>query len=191
VVKNALAEEIEMSRVGKKPIPIPAGVTVTVEPGNVVRVKGNKGELTERVPATIEVAIEDGVVNVKRASDEKKERAMHGLARALVANMVTGVTQGFSKALEVVGVGYRVQKSGNKLVLNVGYSHPVEVPEENGIKLDVEGTNVIKVSGTSKQVVGQVAADIRSIRPPEPYKGKGIRYAGEFVALKVGKAGMK
>ncbi len=180
-----------MSRVGKKPIPIPAGVTVTVEPGNVVRVKGNKGELTERVPATIEVAIEDGVVNVKRASDEKKERAMHGLARALVANMVTGVTQGFSKALEVVGVGYRVQKSGNKLVLNVGYSHPVEVPEENGIKLDVEGTNVIKVSGTSKQVVGQVAADIRSIRPPEPYKGKGIRYAGEFVALKVGKAGMK
>jgi len=180
-----------MSRIGKKPIPIPAGVTVTVEAGNVVRVKSNKGELTERIPAIIEVAVEDGVVNVKRASEDKEARAKHGLSRALIANMVTGVTQGFTKALEVVGVGYRVQKSGNKLVLNVGYSHPVEVPEENGIKLDVEGTNVIKVSGISRQVVGQVAADIRSIRPPEPYKGKGIRYAGEQVSLKVGKAGMK
>ena len=179
-----------MSRIGKKPIPIPAGVTVTVEAGNVVRVKSNKGELIERVPASIEVAVEDGVVNVKRGSDEKVERAMHGLSRALIANMVTGVTQGFIKTLEVVGVGYRVQKTGNKIVLNVGYSHPVEVPEENGITLDVEGTNIIKVSGISKQVVGQIAADIRSIRPPEPYKGKGIRYAGEEVLRKVGKTGM-
>ncbi len=180
-----------MSRIGKKPIPIPAGVTVTVEAGNVVRVKSNKGELTERIPASIEVAIEDDAVVVKRASEDKEERAYHGLSRALIANMVTGLTQGFTKTLEVVGVGYRVQKSGSKIVLSVGYSHPVEVPEENGIKLDVEGTNVIKVSGTSKQVVGQVAADIRSIRPPEPYKGKGIRYAGEQISLKVGKAGMK
>jgi large subunit ribosomal protein L6 len=180
-----------MSRIGKRPIPIPAGVTVTVEAGNVVRVKSNKGELTERIPATIEVAVEDGVVNVKRSSEDKEDRAKHGLSRALIANMITGVTQGFSKSLEVVGVGYRVQKTGSKIVLNVGFSHPVEVPEGNGIKLDVEGTNVIKVSGISKQVVGQVAADIRDIRPPEPYKGKGIRYAGEYVPLKVGKAGMK
>jgi large subunit ribosomal protein L6 len=179
-----------MSRIGKKPIPIPAGVTVTVEEGNGVRVKSNKGELTERIPASIEVAIEDGTINVKRASEEKQERAFHGLSRALIANMITGLTEGFTKSLEVVGVGYRVQKSGNKIVLNVGYSHPVEVPEEDGIKLDVEGTNIIKVSGISKQVVGQCAADIRNIRPPEPYKGKGIRYAGEQVSLKVGKTGM-
>jgi len=179
-----------MSRIGKKPIPIPAGVTVTVEAGNVVRVKSNKGELTERIPATIEVSVEDGVVNVKRSSEDKDDRAKHGLSRALIANMVHGVTEGFTKSLEVIGVGYRVQKSGNKIVLNVGFSHPVEVPEENGIKLDVEGTNIIKVSGISKQVVGQCAADIRSIRPPEPYKGKGIRYAGEQVSLKVGKTGM-
>lgn len=179
-----------MSRIGKKPIPIPAGVTVTVEAGNVVRVKNNKGELTERIPASIEVVVEDGVVTVKRASDEKKERAMHGLSRALIANMITGVTQGFVKQLEIVGVGYRVQKSGNKIVLNVGYSHPVEVFETSEIKLDVEGTNVIKVSGISRQAVGQFAADIRDIRPPEPYKGKGIRYAGEEVTLKVGKTGM-
>ena len=179
-----------MSRVGKKPIPIPAGVSITVE-GDVVRVKSNKGELAERIPSTIKVELEDGVINVVRASEGKRERAMHGLTRALIANMVAGVTEGFTKSLEVVGVGYRVQKSGNKLVLNVGYSHPVEVQEENGIKLDVEGANVIKLSGMSKQIVGQVAADIRSIRPPEPYKGKGIRYAGEQVSLKVGKAGMK
>lgn len=179
-----------MSRIGKLPVTIPSGVTVTLEEGNVVRVKSNKGELTEKIPSEIEVAIEDGVVNVKRSSDNKNDRAMHGLSRALIANMVTGVTEGFSKTLEVIGVGYRVQKSGNKLVINVGYSHPVEVPEENGIKLDVEGTNIIKVSGISKQVVGQTAAEIRGIRPPEPYKGKGIRYQGETVLRKVGKTGM-
>ncbi len=179
-----------MSRIGKKPIPIPAGVTVTVEAGNVVRVKSNKGELTERIPASIEVTVEDGTVYAKRSSDEKRERAMHGLSRALIANMITGVTQGFTKQLEIVGVGYRVQKSGNKIVLNVGYSHPVEVFETSEIKLDVEGTTVIKVSGISRQVVGQFAADIRDIRPPEPYKGKGIRYAGEEVSIKVGKTGM-
>lgn len=179
-----------MSRIGKMPITIPAGVTVTVEPGNVVRVTSKKGELTERIPSIIEVSVEDGVMTVKRSSEDKQARAMHGLSRAIIANMVTGLTEGFTKTLEVVGVGYRVQKSGSKIVLNVGYSHPVEVPEVKGITLDVEGTNIIKVNGISKQVVGQFAADIRDIRPPEPYKGKGIRYQGEEVLRKVGKTGM-
>ena len=179
-----------MSRIGRMPITIPAGVTVTVEPGNVVKVTSKKGELTEKIPSIIEVSMEDGVLTVKRSSEDKQARAMHGLSRALIANMVTGLTDGFKKTLEVVGVGYRVQKSGNKIVLNVGYSHPVEVPETNGITLDVEGTNIIKVTGISKQIVGQFAADIRDIRPPEPYKGKGIRYQGEEVLRKVGKTGM-
>ncbi len=179
-----------MSRIGRMPITIPAGVTVTVEPGNVVKVTSKKGELTEKIPSIIEVSIEDGVLTVKRSSEDKQARAMHGLSRALIANMVTGLTDGFKKTLEVVGVGYRVQKSGNKIVLNVGYSHPVEVPEVSGITLDVEGTNIIKVTGISKQIVGQFAADIRDIRPPEPYKGKGIRYQGEEVLRKVGKTGM-
>lgn len=178
-----------MSRIGKLPITVPSGVTVTLEEGNVVKVKSNKGELTEKIPQEITVDIQDGIVEVKRSSDNKKDRAMHGLSRALIANMVLGLTQGFTKTLEVVGVGYRVQKSGNKLVVNVGYSHPVEV-EENGVKLDVEGTNIIKVSGISKQIVGQVAAEIRGIRPPEPYKGKGIKYQDETVLRKVGKTGM-
>lgn len=178
-----------MSRIGKLPITVPSGVTVTLEEGNVVKVKSNKGELTEKIPQEITVDIQDGIVEVKRSSDNKKDRAMHGLSRALIANMVTGLTQGFTKKLEVIGVGYRVQKSGNKLVINVGYSHPVEV-EENGVTLDVEGTNIIKVSGISKQVVGQVAAEIRGIRPPEPYKGKGIKYQDETVLRKVGKTGM-
>ena len=178
-----------MSRIGKLPITVPSGVTVTLEEGNVVKVKSNKGELTEKIPQEITVDIQDGVVEVKRSSDSKNDRAMHGLSRALIANMVLGLTQGFSKTLEVVGVGYRVQKSGSKLVLNVGYSHPVEV-EEKGVKLDVEGTNIIKVSGISKQIVGQVAAEIRGIRPPEPYKGKGIKYQDETILRKVGKTGM-
>lgn len=178
-----------MSRIGKLPITVPSGVTVTLEEGNVVKVKSNKGELTEKIPQEISVDIQDGIVEVKRSSDSKNDRAMHGLSRALIANMVLGLTEGFAKTLEVVGVGYRVQKSGNKLVVNVGYSHPVEV-EENGVKLDVEGTNIIKVSGISKQIVGQVAAEIRGIRPPEPYKGKGIRYKDEIVLRKVGKTGM-
>ena len=179
-----------MSRIGKMPITVPSGVTVTLEEGNVVRVKSNKGELTEKIPSEIKVSVEEGVINVERGSDNKRDRAMHGLSRALIANMVTGLTEGFTKALEVIGVGYRVQKSGNKIVLNVGYSHPVEVQEQDGITLDVEGTNIIKVSGISKQVVGQIAAEIRGIRPPEPYKGKGIRYQGEEVLRKVGKTGM-
>ncbi len=179
-----------MSRIGKLPITIPSGVTVTLEEGNVIRVKSNKGELTEKIPPEITVSIEEGVITVSRGSDDKRDRAMHGLSRALIANMVIGLTQGFTKTLEVVGVGYRAQKSGNKVVLNVGYSHPVEVAETGSIKLDVEGTNIIKVSGISKQAVGEFAAEMRDIRPPEPYKGKGIRYQGEQVIIKVGKTGM-
>jgi large subunit ribosomal protein L6 len=178
-----------MSRIGKMPITIPDGVTITQEEGNVVKVKSSKGELSEIIPSEITFEIEDGVLTVKRASDSQRDRAMHGLSRALISNMVVGVTDGFSKTLEVVGVGYRVEKSGQKLIVNVGYSHPVEVVE-NGVTLDVEGQNIIKVSGISKQVVGQVAAEIRGIRPPEPYKGKGIRYQNEHVQRKVGKTGM-
>jgi len=178
-----------MSRIGKLPITIPKGVTVTVE-GNVVRAKSSKGELTERIPSEVQIEINDNVLTVKRNSEDKRSRAMHGLTRALLANMVKGLTEGFTKTLEVVGVGYRVQKSGNKIVLNVGYSHPVEVFETDTIKLDVEGANIIKVSGPSKQAVGQFAANIRRIRPPEPYKGKGIRYKDENVLRKVGKTGM-
>jgi large subunit ribosomal protein L6 len=178
-----------MSRIGKLPITVPKNVTVTVE-GNVVSVKSSKGELTERIPSEVQVELEEGVLVVKRGGDDKRSRAMHGLTRALIANMVEGLTGGFTKTLEIIGVGYRVQKSGNKIVLNVGYSHPVEVFETDTIKLDVEGTNIIKVSGSSKQAVGQFAANIRSIRPPEPYKGKGIRYKGETVLRKVGKTGM-
>jgi large subunit ribosomal protein L6 len=178
-----------MSRIGKLPITIPANVTVAVE-GNVVKVKSSKGELTERIPSEVQIELEDGVLNVRRGGDDKRSRAMHGLTRALIANMVHGLTDGFTKTLEIIGVGYRVQKSGNKIVINVGYSHPVEVFETDTIKLDVEGTNIIKVSGASKQAVGQFAANIRSIRPPEPYKGKGIRYKGENVLRKVGKTGM-
>ncbi len=178
-----------MSRIGKLPITLPKGVTVTVE-GNVVRVKSSKGELAERIPSEVQVEVEEGVLVVKRGGDDKRSRAMHGLTRALVANMVTGLTDGFTKTLEIIGVGYRVQKSGNKIVINVGYSHPVEVFETDSIKLDVEGTTIIKVTGVSKQAVGQFAANIRDIRPPEPYKGKGIRYKGENVLRKVGKTGM-
>ena len=178
-----------MSRIGKLPITIPKGVTVTVE-GNVVRVKSSKGELTEHIPSEVQIEINDDVLTVKRNNDDKRSRAMHGLTRALLANMVKGLTEGFTKTLEIVGVGYRAQKSGNKIVLNVGYSHPVEVFETDTIKLDVEGANIIKVSGPSKQAVGQFAANIRRIRPPEPYKGKGIRYKDENVLRKVGKTGM-
>lgn len=179
-----------MSRIGKMPVAIPSGVTATMEEGNVIRVKSNKGELTEKIPPEISVSIDNGIISVSRKSEDKRDRAMHGLSRALIANMVTGLTKGFSKTLEIVGVGYRAQKSGNKIVLNLGFSHPVEIAETNDIKLDVEGTTIIKVSGISKQAVGEFAAEIRGIRPPEPYKGKGVRYQGEQVAIKVGKTGM-
>jgi large subunit ribosomal protein L6 len=179
-----------MSRIGRLPISLPAGVTVTVEEGNVVRVKGPKGELKESINPDIKVNIEDAVLTVTRPTDEKKHRALHGLSRALIANMVTGVTQGYEKTLEIVGVGYKAAKNGKKLVLNMGFSHPVEIEEPTGIAFDVPAPNTIVVKGIDKQHVGEIAAEIRDVRPPEPYKGKGIRYRNEVVRRKVGKTGM-
>lgn len=178
-----------MSRIGKLPISIPGGVTITVGDDNTVFVKGPKGELSEKISPKMELSVEDGVLTVKRPNDLKENRALHGLSRTLINNMVVGVTTGYSKTLEIVGVGYRAQKQGNKLVLNLGYSHPVEFVEPNGITFDVPTPNKVVVSGINKQQVGQMAADIRIKRAPEPYKGKGIRYEGEYVRRKEGKTG--
>lgn len=178
-----------MSRIGKLPINIPGGVTITVGDDNTVVVKGPKGELSEKISPKMELSMEDGVLTVKRPNDLKENRALHGLSRTLINNMVVGVTTGYSKTLEIVGVGYRAQKQGNKLVLNLGYSHPVEFEEPQGITFDVPTPNKVVVSGTNKQQVGQMAADIRIKRAPEPYKGKGIRYEGEYVRRKEGKTG--
>ena len=178
-----------MSRIGKLPINIPGGVTITVGDDNTVVVKGPKGELSEKISPKMELSMEDGVLTVKRPNDLKENRALHGLSRTLINNMVVGVTTGYSKTLEIVGVGYRAQKQGNKLVLNLGYSHPVEFEEPQGITFDVPTPNKVVVSGINKQQVGQMAADIRIKRAPEPYKGKGIRYVGEYVIRKEGKAG--
>ncbi|MEZ4357575.1 MAG: 50S ribosomal protein L6 [Eubacteriales bacterium] len=180
-----------MSRIGRLPITLPAGVTVTVAEDNMVKVKGPKGELAEKINSDIKVEVGEDTVTVTRPNDEKEMRALHGLTRALIANMVHGVTQGFEKALEIIGVGYRAQKSGKKIVLTIGYSHPVEVLEDDGVTFDVPTPNTIVVKGISKQKVGQIASDIRSIRPPEPYKGKGIKYKGEYIQRKVGKTGIK
>lgn len=178
-----------MSRIGKQPIPLTQGVKVQIE-GGTVTVTGPKGTLSrEVVNPEIRVAQEDSSLVVTRANDEKQQRSMHGLYRTLVANMVTGVSTGFTKTLEIQGVGYRAQKQGTNLLLTVGYSHPVEVLPPSGITFDVEGNNRVLVSGIDKEQVGQVAANIRKIRPPEPYKGKGIRYQGEVVRRKAGKAG--
>ena len=175
-----------MSRIGKRPITVPDGVEVTIAP-ELVTVKGPKGELSERVNRDMEITREEGEVVVKRPSDRGDHRAMHGLTRTLIANMVQGVTEGYEKRLEIQGVGYRAALKGKDLELAVGYSHPVEIPAPDGIEFEVpQPTNVI-VRGISKQAVGQVAAVIRKQRPPEPYKGKGIRYEGEYVARKVGK----
>jgi large subunit ribosomal protein L6 len=179
-----------MSRIGKKPIAIPKGVAVEVD-GSTVRVKGPKGELTQTFRPEIRINVGETEIRVERPSDAKTHRALHGLTRALLANMVQGVTGGFRKPLEIVGVGYRAEKRGDKLVLNVGYSHPVEYPEPAGITITTPSPTTIVVEGADKQKVGQVAAEIRSIRPPEPYKGKGIRYQGEHVRRKAGKAGGK
>jgi large subunit ribosomal protein L6 len=176
-----------MSRVGKKPIQIPDGVTVNVA-GATVSVKGPKGQLSEQLPTEIAVAVEGGEVQVTRPDDRTATRALHGLARALVANMVTGVTSQFSKELEIQGVGYRAEMKGKSLVLNVGYSHPVEMPVPEGLKVSVDRNVAVKIEGANRQAVGQFAANVRSVRPPEPYKGKGIRYADEHVRRKVGKA---
>lgn len=177
-----------MSRVGKKPIEIPAGVTITLD-NNTVTVKGPKGELTRSFNPDIEIKVEDNVITVSRPSDAKEHRALHGTTRALLSNMVEGVSKGFEKSLELIGVGYRAQKQGKKLVLNVGYSHPVEIEPEEGIEIEVPSNTKVIVKGTNKEHVGALAANIRDVRPPEPYKGKGIRYEGEFVRRKEGKTG--
>jgi large subunit ribosomal protein L6 len=175
-----------MSRIGKQPIPVPDGVDVSIEP-DLVRVKGPKGELQERIVRDISVEQENGELVVKRPTDRGDHRALHGLTRSLVANMVQGVTEGFEKRLEIQGVGYRAQLQGSKLVLSLGFSHPVEIQAPDGIEFEVPQPTQIVVRGISKQQVGEVAANIRKRRPPEPYKGKGIRYEGEYVARKVGK----
>jgi ribosomal protein L6, bacterial type len=177
-----------VSRIGKQPIPLPAGVEVQVE-GNVVRVKGAKGELTRVLPEAIQVAVEDGRIVVRRASDDPEHKALHGLSRTLVANMVEGVTKGYEKSLEIRGVGYRAQMVGNKLQLVVGFSHPVEITPPPGIQVEVPKPTQIIVRGIDKELVGEFAAQIRRVRPAEPYLGKGIRYEGERVRRKAGKAG--
>jgi large subunit ribosomal protein L6 len=175
-----------MSRIGKRPIEVPAGVTVQVEPGRVA-VTGPLGSLQQQVPQRMQIAQEDGSVVVTRPTERGEDRALHGLTRTLIANMVEGVTKGFEKRLEIQGVGYRAALKGNDLELQVGYSHPVTVKPRTGITFEVPAPTQIVVKGTDKQQVGQTAAEIRKVRPPEPYKGKGIRYEGEYVRRKVGK----
>jgi len=178
-----------MSRVGRLPIELPKGVDVEIK-GTHVRVKGPKGELSHTFPPVIEIALEDGQVSVTCSSDEQFNRAMHGTTRAVINNMVVGVSEGFEKFLEIHGVGYRAEMTGTTMVLNVGYSHSVEIVPPAGITFEVlERNNLIRVSGYDKQVVGQISAEIRKVRPPEPFKGKGIRYRGEYVRRKAGKAG--
>ena len=176
-----------MSRIGRKPIAIPAGVEVTVE-GSMVTVKGPKGTLSNTFNADMAIAVEGNEIIVTRPSDVKEHRSLHGLTRTLIANMVTGVTEGFKKELQVNGVGYRVQKQGNNLVMNLGYSHQVIMPETDGITIEVPAPNSIIITGPDKQKVGQFAAEVREKRPPEPYKGKGIKYIDEHIRRKEGKA---
>ena len=180
-----------MSRIGLRPIELPAGVEVTVGEGNLITVKGPKGELTEQVSGLLEVKVDGNVVTVSRDDDSKQERSQHGLARTLINNMVIGVTEGFSKKLQLEGVGYRAEKKGNTLVMNLGYSHPVEMEDPDGIETEVPNANEIIVKGIDKALVGNYAANIRKWRKPEPYKGKGIRYEGERIRRKEGKAGVK
>ena len=180
-----------MSRIGRAPISIPAGVEIKVEDNNVVTVKGPKGTLTQQFNPNMAIAIEDGVLHVTRPNDAKENRALHGLTRTLLHNMIVGVTEGFKKELDVNGVGYRVAKEGNKLVMNLGFSHQVTVEEIEGITIEVPSANKIVISGTDKQKVGQFAAEVREKRPPEPYKGKGIKYTDEVIRRKEGKTGVK
>ena len=178
-----------MSRIGRAPIAIPAGVEVKVGENNHVTVKGPKGTIERTIVPQMNIKVEDGHILVERPNDEASNRSLHGLSRTLIANMVEGVTHGFSKTLEVNGVGYRAQKTGTQLVLSIGFSHPVTVDEIPGITIDVPDANHITISGIDKQLVGQFAAEVRGKRPPEPYKGKGIKYANEVIIRKVGKTG--
>ena len=178
-----------MSRIGREPIAVPAGVTVTIADGNNVTVKGPLGELTQKFTSELTIAQEGATITVARPNDEKEMRALHGLTRTLLNNMVVGVTAGYVKKLEIVGVGYRVEKQNGKIVLGLGYSHPVVFEEANGIKFECPDNTTILVKGIDKQAVGQVAAVIRSKRPPEPYLGKGVKYAGERIRRKAGKTG--
>lgn len=179
-----------MSRVGRKPIAVPSGVTVTLE-NSFITVKGPKGTLSRELHKDMKITIEDSNVTVERPSDNKLHRSLHGTTRSVVANMISGVTDGYVKTLELVGVGYRANKSGEKLVLNVGYSHPVEIQPESGIEFEVPSNTKVLVKGIDKERVGAVAAEVRSVRLPEPYKGKGIKYEGERILRKEGKAGKK
>ena len=180
-----------MSRIGRAPIAIPAGVEIKVEDNNVVTVKGPKGTLTQQFNPNMAIAIEEGVLHVTRPNDAKENRSLHGLTRSLLHNMIVGVTEGFKKELDVNGVGYRVAKEGNKLVMNLGYSHQVTVEETDGISIECPSANKIVISGVDKQKVGQFAAEVREKRPPEPYKGKGIKYTDEVIRRKEGKTGVK
>ncbi|RMH16554.1 MAG: 50S ribosomal protein L6 [Gemmatimonadetes bacterium] len=175
-----------MSRIGKKPVEIPNGVDLTLD-GGTVRVKGPKGELTLDVHPDMKIAVEDGALTVERPSDQPNHRALHGLTRSLIANMVEGVTNGFTKTLEIQGVGYRAESKGKGITLHLGFSHPIEYQAVDGVTLEVPNPTTVVVSGPDKQAVGQAAAEIRSFRPPEPYKGKGVRYQGEHVRRKAGK----
>ena len=188
--ENLSKEEKGMSRIGRMPVAIPAGVTVEIAEGNVVTVKGPKGTLVRELPHEMEIKIEDGHVIVSRPNDLKRMKSLHGLTRTLIHNMTIGVSEGYTKTLEVNGVGYRAAKAGKKLTLNLGYSHPVEMEDPEGIETKVDGNKII-VSGISKEKVGQSAAEIRDKRRPEPYKGKGIKYADEVIRRKVGKTGKK
>ncbi len=179
-----------MSRIGRMPIAIPAGVTVTIAEGNKVTVKGPKGTLEKVLPKEMEIKLEDGQVTVSRPNDLKKMKSLHGLTRSLINNMVIGVTQGYEKTLEVNGVGYRAEKQGKKLILTVGFSHPVEMTDPDGLETKVDGNKII-VSGIDKEKVGQFAAEIRAKKKPEPYKGKGIKYSDEVIRRRVGKTGAK
>ena len=180
-----------MSRIGKMPVAVPAGVEVTIADGNLVTVKGPKGTLTQQLEPSMTIRQEGAELLVSRPNDEKENRALHGLTRALLHNMVVGVTEGYKKSLEINGVGYRAAKEGNKLILTIGYSHPVEVSEIPGITIEVPQPNQIVISGCDKQMVGQFAAEVREKRPPEPDKGKGIKYTDEVIRRKVGKTGAK
>ena len=180
-----------MSRIGRAPITVPAGVEINIADNNVVTVKGPKGTLTQQFNANMAIAMDNGVVTVTRPNDLKENRSLHGLTRTLINNMIVGVTEGFKKELDVNGVGYRVAKEGNKLVMNLGFSHQVIVEEKDGITIEVPGPNKIIINGTDKQKVGQFAAEVREKRPPEPYKGKGIKYVDEVIRRKAGKTGGK